>query len=613
MNLYFCLNCFSRLDRERERCPHCGKATRVHNKQNQLEAGSVLQGRYLTGGALGEGGFGITYRGYDLKTNRMVAIKEFYPVGKATRSGKTAILPSQQYEDYFRQEREKFINEARVLARFRDEAHIVRVWDFFRENNTAYTVMEYLEGADLSAWLRENGPQPFEVVFRMLEPVMQALATVHSQGLIHRDISPSNLMLLEDGSVKLLDFGTTRVQSVGGERSLSVLLKPGFAPEEQYRRRGKQGPWTDVYALCATIYSLITGFSPEPSADRMMQDQLLLPSARGAKIKPEQESVLMKGLAVQSEDRWQSMEELRAAFAANIVVKPRKKKKPMLLASAVAAVLALAIVGGALLFAGRSDTASPGEPAGSADPSGDVSAEKPQTEKVEYITVEKYLVVQENWYSEDGTLSHQVFHDYNKYGNETLRHYVGEYNEYRQVTEFSEDGIPLSTVYDSKDLYERTVYEENGSRSYDREGNLTQYTERKLENKATIEYTYYPNGALKEYQRRERKENGDFSCQIYDAEGVLMESYKNIVTETENGRIETYYMSDEDVITSTYDKNGVLRREERVGPYVEELLEYGEDGRMSSAVSRNKGILGGETTGQFEYELREILVPKGSI
>lgn len=139
---------------------------------------------------------------------------------------------------------------------------------------------------------------------------MLALDKVHKKNLIHRDISPANLMLLEDGSVKVLDFGTARAQSLMGEKILSIMLKPGFAPEEQYRTHGEQGPWTDVYAICATFYRLITGETPPPSTDRAFEDSIKLPSELGAKITPKQEDVLMKGLAVKSADRIQSMDEL---------------------------------------------------------------------------------------------------------------------------------------------------------------------------------------------------------------------------------------------------------------------------------------------------------------
>jgi serine/threonine protein kinase len=267
---------------------------------------------------LGEGGFGITYIGWDLNLDLKVAIKEYYPSGFVTRetTSATTVQPfSGSQGDFFLKGRDKFINEAKSLAKFFALPGIVAVKDYFLENGTAYIVMEYIEGKTMKGYLAEMGGKlPAAQVFDMLKPVMPSLSKVHQSGMIHRDISPDNIMLSDEGGMKLLDFGAAREFDGSGSKSLSVMLKPGFAPEEQYRSKGVQGPWTDVYALCATMYRCITGVTPTESNERVIEDDLKPPSALGAYIGAAQEAALMRGLAVFAKDRCQSIQELYDAL-----------------------------------------------------------------------------------------------------------------------------------------------------------------------------------------------------------------------------------------------------------------------------------------------------------
>lgn len=353
--LDFCLNCMTRLSSSRSKCPDCGRQVNVVNEPHHLPAQTILKARYLVGRVLGEGGFGITYIGYDLAHDSRVAIKEFFLNGNVSRTLAQTVTPIKTGADAFKKGREKFLDEARTLAQFDADPNIVNIRDFFQENNTAYIVMEYLDGLDMNRYLAENGKLSFDELFAQLEPVMRSLHAVHQRKLIHRDISPSNLMLTRNGSIKILDFGTAREQSLMGERSLSIILKPGYAPEEQYRSRGSQGPWTDVYALCATIYKLISGVTPETATDRLFEDLLKPPSEHGAKISPQQEKVLMKGLAVRAADRYQSMEELRSAFAGSAETVGQKTRRLPLWAAAAGAAAALALT--AFLVFGGTDSA----------------------------------------------------------------------------------------------------------------------------------------------------------------------------------------------------------------------------------------------------------------
>lgn len=312
----YCQNCMQELLQDTELCPYCASSTRQRNGLSQLPAGTVLQNRYLVGRVLGSGGFGITYIGRDLALKSRVAVKEFFPADLVRRNSETSTsvqVVNRDVETRFAKGKERFLQEAQTLESLGDVSRIVKIKNIFYENETVYIVMEYLEGQNLKEYLSKNGPISFEKAFRMLEPVMEGVEKLHAAGLIHRDISPSNLMLLRDGSTKLLDLGCTRAFS-DLEKSVSVVTKPGYTPMEQYSGDSAQGSWTDVYAFCATIYKLITDQTPDNSLVRMAEDKLLPPSAYGAVISAGQESVLMRGLAVLPKNRIQTMAELRAAF-----------------------------------------------------------------------------------------------------------------------------------------------------------------------------------------------------------------------------------------------------------------------------------------------------------
>lgn len=231
---------------------------------HSLQKGTKLNGRYIIEDVLGEGGFGITYAGRDELLGVKVAVKEYYPQGIVVRNNSVDDVVTVTYakqKDVFNKGKTKFLEEARVIAKFNDQEGIVNVTDFFEANNTAYIVMEYLDGITLKEYIAENGVLSPEDILELMAPVLESLDEVHKQGLIHRDISPDNIMLLKNGKVKLMDFGAARDYTDFGEKSLSIVLKPGYAPEEQYRSRGIQGPWTDIYALSATIYKCITGIT----------------------------------------------------------------------------------------------------------------------------------------------------------------------------------------------------------------------------------------------------------------------------------------------------------------------------------------------------------------
>ena len=282
-----------------------------------LKKGERLKDKYIIEDVLGEGGFGITYSGYDEILSIRVAIKEYFPHALVTRNNEFTMSVSvsqTKYLDTFEEGKKKFLSEARTLAMFRAEEGIVSVNDFFSENNTAYIVMEYLEGFTLKEYLNGGNVFSMKAILRIMAPLFDSLELVHRKNLIHRDISPDNIMVLTNGKTKLMDFGSAREISTAGEKSMSIVIKHGYAPVEQYRSHGVQGPWTDVYALAATIYKCITGETPVESIGRIMNDTLKPPSVLGASIDPAQERALMKGMAVLRNDRYQTLAQFRDAL-----------------------------------------------------------------------------------------------------------------------------------------------------------------------------------------------------------------------------------------------------------------------------------------------------------
>ena len=327
-----CYQCFQPRTQEQGPCPHCGydPAKDEGRWPSALHPGSILNGKYILGRVLGQGGFGITYLAFDHVLRIRVAVKEYFPGALASRMpGTTLVNPlSPGSQDEFRYGAERFLEEARILASLAGNPGVVNVSSFFEENATAYFVMEYLEGVSLQAYLREKGGRiPWQEALRILVPVMQSLAPVHRQGLLHRDIAPDNIFLAKNG-VKLIDFGAARYSLGDRSRSLDVILKAGYAPKEQYSRKGRQGPWTDVYSLAATLYAAVTGYVPPESLDRLDGEALPSFASRGVSVPPAFEQAVFKGMEVRAEDRFQSMDEFFAAVRPLLGAQPSPQPSP---------------------------------------------------------------------------------------------------------------------------------------------------------------------------------------------------------------------------------------------------------------------------------------------
>ena len=275
-----------------------------------LSEGSIVGGRYRLERVLGVGGYGITYRGMDVRLGRLVAVKEYYPSFCASRFADRTneIRCNDGMMEAYNKGITRFLDEAKTLVQLSNVPGVVRVNDFFQENNTAYLVMDFLDGKNLKQMADGFGGRiPAEILIPVISPVISALKQVHAKGMIHRDISPDNIMMLEDGSVRLIDFGNAR--DTTDNKSMTLAMKQGFAAPEQYRSKG-QGTWTDVYGICATMYYCLTGKLPPQAMERLTGAPFPLPSEMGVEIPPQQEKAIMDGLELYVQRRIQNMDEL---------------------------------------------------------------------------------------------------------------------------------------------------------------------------------------------------------------------------------------------------------------------------------------------------------------
>lgn len=328
-NKNICLYCFGDLDDNRV-CKQCHKqADDTPVPATHLPQRTVLGDtrKYLFGKALGQGGFGITYLGWDLTRGAKVAIKEYFPQNYVSRlqNSNQVIIKSKQYQEISNRGLRRFIDEARILAQIKNLRGIVNVLDFFSANGTAYIVMEFLDGISLKKYVsRKGGSISVESTVAITAPIFESLEQIHKLGLVHRDISPDNIIITKQNDVKLIDFGAAKHVNLEGQ-PMSVILKQGFAPPEQYSSTGVQGPWTDIYALGVTIYYCITGKVPPESVERRRHDTLIPPSKLGIKIQPVVEFTLLKAMSVEVNDRYQDLSQMiKTLYPQNVPLAPTR-------------------------------------------------------------------------------------------------------------------------------------------------------------------------------------------------------------------------------------------------------------------------------------------------
>lgn len=355
-----CMGCMNQIEEHIGVCPYCGyNAAIVKQESYYLKPESILGGKYIVGRVLNYSGHVVSYIGFDAEQNRKVVIKEYLPSDFSTRAEgeKGVTIYSGDAMEKFEQGLINFLNEANRIQRLNKIEAIAKVYDCLSENDTGYVISEYIEGHTLKEILDTGKRYSPEEARRFISKILRGLCLVHPLDIIHCDISPETIMIAQSGGIKLLDFGATRYVTTENSKSLAIILKQGYAPEEQYRSQGIRGPWTDVYALAAVMYRMITGIVPQESVERMLNDELKAPSQMGVAIPENLENALMNALNIYQLERTQSAEmflrELNSPTVNRIQVKKRKRetgKIPLWAKGLVAGLLCLVMAGGIIFF-----------------------------------------------------------------------------------------------------------------------------------------------------------------------------------------------------------------------------------------------------------------------
>jgi serine/threonine protein kinase len=347
------MNCFS-VKGQYEVCPFCGYVDGTPTEQpHYLTPGTILGNHFIVGTAIGFGGFGITYKCFDTTLGVTVAVKEFYPVGLVNRSpgeSKVGLLSGDKKEQYAEQLK-RFLMEAQSVAQFGKAKDIVNVYDFFEENNTAYIIMEYIDGVLLKDYLEKQGAMNPEAAMSVIMPIIEAVKKIHSKGIIHRDISPDNIFIASEDTIKIFDFGAAQLNDSKEGQSGEKVIKVGYSAPEQYRDRSRQGFFTDIYSVGAILYQMLTGIKPVESTEREFKDELKSPLELGVDINSNIDRAVMEAMAVRSELRFQGIQQFEDALLNKRIaeypqekLKKRRRRRTWIISSAAALVLAVAVV-----------------------------------------------------------------------------------------------------------------------------------------------------------------------------------------------------------------------------------------------------------------------------
>ncbi|MBO4693100.1 MAG: protein kinase [Clostridia bacterium] len=349
-----CLSCFKEYNDELNKCPYCGAKEDISaDEPIHLAPGTILNGRYLIGKALGSGGFGILYKAWDLKLEAVVAVKEFFCSRLMTRAvGIPEVIVGKKPETIseFSYRKDRFLDEARNLAKFTGGKFIPNVFEYFEENKTAYFVMEYLEGTDLRHYLEQNKNLTPDFAVYIANSVGNALCELHSKGIVHRDVAPDNIFIKSDKelNVVLLDLGAAYLPDAKSD-AIDIILKPGYSPPEQYNSMSDVGIWSDIYALGATLYTALTGVKPDESSNRKTEDTVVPPNELNPEVPENLSNAIMKAMAIEPHMRFKSVKEfLRAINGERKVTtlkKEKKRRRRIRFGSIIAACVVLAILG----------------------------------------------------------------------------------------------------------------------------------------------------------------------------------------------------------------------------------------------------------------------------
>ena len=350
-----CYSCFKEYEDSFSVCPFCGQVENDKPKEPvHLAPGTILAGRYLLGQAVGSGGFGIVYRAYDLKLETVVAVKEFFVSRLVTRAeGLKNLIISKKSQTEYEYRKERFLAEARNMAKFGAHRSIPNVFEFFEENNTAYIVMELLHGVALNDYLAQNGGK-IDIDFALLiaNEVGNALKSLHEQNIIHRDVAPDNIFICsgKDIRIKLMDLGAAKLAD-STDDVIDIILKPGYSPPEQYDNSKSIGPWTDIYALGATLYAILTGVKPDESTNRKIKDEVVSPNQLNPLISENLSNGIMKAMALEKHMRFKNVTEfLEAINGERKVTTLAKERKRRGLKRTLGIAAACLVLCGAALF-----------------------------------------------------------------------------------------------------------------------------------------------------------------------------------------------------------------------------------------------------------------------
>lgn len=349
MSGQLCFQCF-RVKGDYDVCPWCGYTTGdTENQAYQLTPGTILNDRYIIGTTLGIGGFGITYKAYDTVLSIVVAIKEFYParlVNRGAGETKVGIFSGEKREEY-NHLLKRFQEEAQIMAKFSKEPDIVNIYDYIEANETAYIVMEYIDGVLLKDRLEQVGKMTVEEAVGYMTAILNAMAKVHYQGIVHKDISPDNIFITGEGTVKLTDFGAARLQGTKSSEKTEAIVKVGYTPPEQYQGGSEQGTFMDIYAAGAVFYQMLTGKKPQDAMDRQMEDTMESPAQCGIELDSRLDKIVMKAMAVNPKFRFQTAEQFRNAIVSrknvDLPEEELRKRKWITRITGAVAVLTMAV------------------------------------------------------------------------------------------------------------------------------------------------------------------------------------------------------------------------------------------------------------------------------
>lgn len=352
-----CYSCFKEFDEQYSICPHCGQVEITKAKEPiHLAPGLVLANRYIIGQEVGSGGFGIVYKAWDTKLETIVAVKEFFVARFMTRAeGLKNIIVSKKSQEEYEYRKERFLAEARDMAKFGTHKNIPNVFEYFEENNTAYIVMELLQGASLSEYLKNNtGAIDTDFAIMITNEIGNALKSLHENNIIHRDVAPDNIYICsgKDIRLKLMDLGAAKLANATDD-VIDIILKPGYSPTEQYDNSNNIGPWSDIYALGATLYVMLTGVKPDESTNRKQKDEVVYPHMLNPNVSENLSNAVMKAMALDIHMRFKNVDEFLKAINGErkvISIAQEKKRRNMKRFISIGVASLVLLIGGGVVL-----------------------------------------------------------------------------------------------------------------------------------------------------------------------------------------------------------------------------------------------------------------------